>query len=387
VRALPCLLALSVGVSPGPDVTLARLADAVAAEVARVAAGRPVDLAPPEDRTGSGTLGSDLQSLVRARLEGRVGSATTGRRLAIASVIAQVGARLVWVGRAVEAPEGTPVDVLTASTPWDPGLLPLVPTGTAAVGEAVDVLSHATTPPVEGRVVGLAFASDESLLVLTDGEVSLYRRDGLALRLDARRELPGPLAPVRFPGGLVLCPEGEAACWALTSRAPRSVLFSVEGGQLTARQEAEALPWPGAAAGVRVRAGTNLFEAALPGAAGPFLALESEHGWVVGADARLARAGAVAEAGPSEVRAGPALALVWPGVLAAAAAEPPGERDRILLLREDAPAVALAALPVDGAIRALAARRRGSTAVLAAATEQPAGGFRLALFELAERKP
>jgi hypothetical protein len=74
-------------------------------------------------------------------------------------------------------------------------------------------------------------------------------------------------------------------------------------------------------------------------------------------------------------------------VLAAAAAEAPAERDRILFVR-DGPAPALAGeLSVEGTLRALAARRHGATSLLAAATEDRGGGFRLALFEVAERKP
>jgi len=45
-----------------------------------------------------------------------------------------------------------------------------------------------------------------------------------------------------------------------------------------------------------------------------------------------------------------------------------------------------ASLPVDGAVRALASRRHGANAYLAAALEDAGGGFRLALFEMAPRK-
>jgi hypothetical protein len=42
---------------------------------------------------------------------------------------------------------------------------------------------------------------------------------------------------------------------------------------------------------------------------------------------------------------------------------------------------------VEGAVRALASRRRpGGNALLAAALEDAAGGFRVALFEMVERK-
>ena len=65
--------------------------------------------------------------------------------------------------------------------------------------------------------------------------------------------------------------------------------------------------------------------------------------------------------------------------------EPPGERDRIVLLRDPA-SPSRATVAVDGAVRALAAHRHGATALLAAAVEEPAGGFRLGLFELGERR-
>ncbi|HEU0094305.1 MAG TPA: hypothetical protein VFS78_19490, partial [Vicinamibacteria bacterium] len=63
----------------------------------------------------------------------------------------------------------------------------------------------------------------------------------------------------------------------------------------------------------------------------------------------------------------------------------PGEQDRILLYRESGDA-STASLPVEGAVRALASRRHGGNALLAAALEDPAGGFRVTLFEMAERK-
>ena len=110
MRALAAVLVLAAAAPP--VATLSRLADAVAAEIVRVAAGRPVDLSPPEDRTGAG-LAADLDMLVRSRLEGRVTLASSGSRLSVASVVAEVGSRLVWSARVVEEPSAALVDVIS----------------------------------------------------------------------------------------------------------------------------------------------------------------------------------------------------------------------------------------------------------------------------------
>ncbi len=384
MRALAAMLL--VAAAGAPAATLARLADTAAAEILRAADGRPVDLAPFEDRTGAGTVAADLQSLVAARLEGHLAAAGPGPHVTVSSSVAQAGARLVWSARVVDE-SGALVDLVSASTAWDPGLLPLVPGPGGAGAEAVDVLERATTPPIEGRIVALAFAGDERLLVLFDDALALYRRDGLALRLESRRELPGPLVPVRFPGGLLVATERESACWALTSRSPRAVLFSMEGSRLVPTHQADALPWPRAPAGVRFRPGTNLLDVALAGVEAPLLALEPDEGWVVGPEGTIARVAAPPGPGPSATprRAGPAIALLWPGMLAAAGPEAPGEHDRILLLPDGENGTA-GSLPVDGSVRALAARRHGRGALLAAAIEDARGGFRVGLFSLAERR-
>jgi len=385
VRARAAVLVLAAVASSATS--LGRLADAVALDIARVAAGRPVELAAPDDRTGAG-LALDLDALVRARLEGRVSLATSGPRLAVTSTVAAVGARLVWSARVVEEPSGALVDVISVSTPWDPALLPLIPSRAGTGAEGVDVLDRATTPPVEGRIVALAFLGDERLLVLFDDALALYRRDGLSLRLESRRDLPGPLAGVRFPGGVLLAAEGESACWALTSRTPRAVLYSLDGNRLTATHQADAVPWPRVASGVRFRPGTNLLDLAVPGFDGPLLALEPEEGWAVGPDGALVRMGVADPGGTSAParRAGAALARLWPGMLAAASPDPPGEHDRILLWRDAAAATTASSVPVEGAVRALASRRHGANALLAAALEDDGGGFRIALFEMAPRK-
>jgi hypothetical protein len=236
---------------------------------------------------------------------------------------------------------------------------------------------------VDGRIVALAFAGDERLLVLFDDALALYRRDGLALRLESRRDLPGPLLPVRFPGGLLLAAEGESACWVLSSRMTRAVLFSLDGGRLAASHQADAMPWPGLPAGARFRPGTNLLDITLAGVDAPVLAIDAEAGWVVDAEGGLSRIGG-SPAAPLR-RAGPALARLWPGTIATAAPDAPGGHDGILLLRGP-DATAAGTLSVEGSVRALAARRHGDGSLLAAALEDVAGAFRIALFELAERR-
>jgi len=390
------LLAAAPALAPaGPGApavaTLGHLADLVAAEILRAAAGRAVVLAPIEDATGAGALAADLQTLVSVRLEGHLaGPAPAGSRIEVASVAAWSGPRLVWTGRIVDE-SGALVDVVSASAPWDADVLPLLRPREGAEATGFDVLEHATTPALEGRVVSLAFAGDDRLLVLFDDALALYRRDGLSLRMESRREMPGPLSPVRFPGGLLLAVEPESSCWALTSRSPRAMLVSIEGSRLVPVQQADVLPWPGTATGARFRPGTNLLDLGQPGLDRPLVAVEAGEGWAVDGAGTLSRLGGDARA-VTAPRVGPAVAVLWPGVLAAASADPPGDRDRILLLgRGDGAADAdtwtpSGSLAVDGGVRALAARRQARGALLAAALEDPGGAFRIALFALAERK-
>jgi hypothetical protein len=120
--------------------------------------------------------------------------------------------------------------------------------------------------------------------------------------------------------------------------------------------------------------------------AGPFLALDDfAPGVAVTADGVLRQGEA---AGPT---VGPALAALWPGVVAAPSAEPPGEDDAILIVATpggaaDGPRV-LDALAVDGAVRALAGRPRGGSMRLVAALEDEQGGTRLLVMDLRHLQP
>ena len=140
------------------------------------------------------------------------------------------------------------------------------------------------------------------------------------------------------------------------------------------------MPWPGSAAGLRFRPGTDLIEGAVDGlGSGPFLHLD-ESGVAVDRDGRLLSPAGAA----SELRVGPPLAPLWPRHLAASSAAPPGERDAVLILSLSPPAGArvISELPVTGSVRALAAQVTGNAARLVAAVES-AGQTHFVVFDLA----
>jgi hypothetical protein len=143
------------------------------------------------------------------------------------------------------------------------------------------------------------------------------------------------------------------------------------------------MPWPGLPAGARFRAGTNLLDVTLPGVEPPVLAIEAQERWVVAADGTLSRIGSPETA--ARLRAGPALARLWPGAIAVGSADAPGDRDRILVFGGPEGAL-VGTVAVDGAVRALAARAHGGGAWLAAALEGPGAAFRIGLLDLAERR-
>jgi hypothetical protein len=387
-RAAVVLAVLSFAPPAAAFPSLVRLAEAFAGEVVRVARGRPVEVAVPEDRTGRGAaLALDLHALVLDRLQGRATIRGSGRRLRVRSVLSSGAGGLVLSARVVEEPESRLVDLLSVSVPADDGAFPLSPLPAPPAPTAVEVLSTRRTPPIDGPVLDLAFFGDDRLVVLGADSVALYHWDDASLTLQSRRTFSGPLDTVRFPGGLLRVAERDAAFWALTSRSPRALLFAVEDGRLVERQDAGALPWPGTPAGLRYRAGTNLVLGPVGDlGAGPFLALDdSAPGMAVSAEGVLVEA--TTAGGPP---VGPALAALWPGAVAAASPRPPGEDDAILIVTSprdgsDPPSV-LESLHVDGAVRALAARARQDSVRLVAAVED-AEGARLLVLDLARPEP
>jgi hypothetical protein len=220
----------------------------------------------------------------------------------------------------------------------------------------LEVVSRVRTPSVAERVLDLAVADDETVVALSAEAVCLYRwsRDGL--RLESRQPLPGPAAPVRVPGGLLGPLDESGAFWALTSCASAAALFRIEGRQLKAVSEADALPWTGSPEGLRFRPGTNLVDGRIASLGiGPFLAVEP--GVAIARDGRLRTSD---EDEDGALRAGAALASLGDGLFAVSAPQPPGSDD-VLRLIERAPQglSEVLSLPLDGAIRSLAFRPRG----------------------------
>jgi hypothetical protein len=390
VRALGVAVALLAAASSGRRAPLlVRLADAVAQEVVRVAGGRAVEIAIPEDRTGSLVPVADLQALVGARLSDRVALADFGPRRRIVSVLSKTGGRLVLSGRVFEEPGGRLVDLLSASVEAEPELPVFDVASQPDRREVADVRPVARVL-VPFPVLDLAFVGDDRLLVLAPDAVTLWRRDEVSLRLESRHDLPANGIPVRRPGGRLQPAAGESACWAMTSRDPRATLLNLDGGRLRAAETAEAVPGAGLPRGLRLREGTNLLEALVPGLGeGPFLAIVAagDDGlWAVASDGRLGHA-RKGEGSWTDVRVGPALAVVWPGLLAAASPDPPSASDRVVLLALEASgARPVGGVPIEGCVRALASRRSPSGAVLAVGSEE-AEGWRVVLVDLGRPRP
>jgi hypothetical protein len=379
------LAALAFAAPPGAhaETTLARLADDAAAALRRAARGAPLELVAPDDRTdGTSSLAADLHALLQARLPA---VAAGGRRVRVTSVLSQQPGRLVFSARLVEAPDGRLIDVVSVSMATDGGDLSLASTPWAGAAGTLDVVRQERSAPLPGPVLDLAFLGDDRLLVLWPEEVGLYRWDQASLRLESRHVLAGPRRPVRTPGGILWTSDRENAFWALTSRVPRATVFAVEGERLSvASPAADSVPWPGVANGVRFRPGTNLVEGVADAVgSGPFLALDGDGATLVaiGADGMLLTPGGPSgpETGP---RVGSCVAAPRPGTLVATAPGPPGTRDALLFLDRQPPHTERARLPIDGAVRALAARTAGARSRVVAAVEGEGGSTSLLALEI-----
>jgi hypothetical protein len=220
------------------------------------------------------------------------------------------------------------------------------------------------------RALDLAFVDADRLVVLDGAEIALISIGGPDLVVLSRRPLPGPLAVVRAAGGLLQASETESAVWAMTSRSPQAALYAVEGSQLAERERADALPFPGAARGLRFRAGTNLIEAEVAGlGAGPFLDVAG-----AGAPAAVEPEGRIrwSEAGTAKARAGATLAALWPGTFATSRPTPPEEADALVVYDAGGTEPVLEC-PLPGPVRAIAARLREDSARLAVAVDGPDG--------------
>ena len=255
----------------------------------------------------------------------------------------------------------------------------------ATRGESLGVAARTRTPVLAEPVLDLALADDERIVALSPAAVSLYRWASDGLALEARLPLPGGALPVRTPGGLLSGIDETGAFWALASTSPGATLYRVEGRRLTEIAQADALPWPGSPEGLRFRAGTNLLQARIASLGpGPYLTVEP--GYAVDADGRLRTA--PLETSDGAPRVGPTLAALGPSLLAASRPDPPGVSDEILLLAEGEAGWAVQqALPVEGAVRALAARPRHGHWRLVAAVEEPGGSTHLIILDLAPEAP
>lgn len=258
----------------------------------------------------------------------------------------------------------------------------------APVPESSLAVVHATRAvSLVPDVTALALLDGERFVLLAGDALALYRWDDAGLAELAREPLPGPSLPVRSPSGLLLLVENESALWVLRNRSPGAVLYGLEGGVLVKRLEAQAVPFPDAPQGLRYRAGTNLIEGPLPGLGdGPFVAATLD-GLAVSPDGLLLAASSFAGADLVEpMRVGSALATI--GELAVVTSPlPPGEEDRLMLVTwQDTPRALLASLPIEGAVRAVAARQLPNGVQVVAAVQHPERGAYLMRFELARER-
>lgn len=247
-----------------------------------------------------------------------------------------------------------------AARPTPPPPPRLTASGDVAVLAATRSASIAEPP------LAVAFLDDTRIAVLSPFSISVQKLDRSRFVPVARRELPYPRSTVRTPGGVLL--PGDDACWALTNGMTRAVLYALEGEKLVERGDAEALPWPEAAHGVRYREGTNLLEGG-----GSLLLTPWIDGLAVDGAGRLVALSPTSEAAsatPASPRVGGALAALGDGRVAVSSPAPPGAPDRIQVFERQGDVLKKRGeIAVEGSVRALAARRSGATLRLAAAVE------------------
>ncbi len=172
--------------------------------------------------------------------------------------------------------------------------------------------------------------------------------------------------------------QDEAAAWVLSSHAREARLVRIEAGRLLLADAAEAAPWPGANEGLRFSSGTNRIDGiALNGVAQPIVALDARARALVRDDGML-----LVNGQESGVRTGSALASLWPGALAASAAESPDEPDAVRVLQGRARRwEETLRMPMRGRVTALASRRDGDAVDLLVVLAR-AGGAELVRVEL-----
>jgi hypothetical protein len=248
---------------------------------------------------------------------------------------------------------------------------------------ALAVRTMATSASVEGPVLALALLPGERLALLTRETVRLFRwRNGELAPLGER--VLDDLEPVRSPGALLLA--SEDTLWVLRSGRSRALLLAFdEAGGLLERVQADVMPWPTCPHGLRYRAGTNLLEGEAEGLGdGPFLAVAA--GVAVDAEGRLL-VGTASGPRRSGLRAGPALISLGDRLFATASAAPPGPRDTVFLLQRNGDELRLQGeVPVEGAVRALAAAPLDGFVRLVAAVES-ADRVRLVTLEIRRGDP
>ncbi len=190
-----------------------------------------------------------------------------------------------------------------------------------------------------------------------------------SLAVRSELALPGPLLPIRATAGVIVRDQEGGALWLLTNRASAALVVVIQGDRLVERTRAETIPFPGSAQGLRFRSGTNLLEG-LPAALGPgphlaAVAVAPDGPLAVSSAGELLRA-----TGDTGLRVGPSLASLWPGLLAASSAGPPGASDSVLIvsLEMERPRI-VDTFAVEGAIRALATRARQGRLRLVAGVE------------------